>query len=229
MTVAYSAFNISNRQFLMGADDKDANSNGLVSKIRVAKTRWSFCILGIDNPIHCLDHALPQMSNSEIATGWPNIKEVAAELARWTAEYTKNQVKAHASKPENKQAFKAVENTECSIVVFDDQNFDLYEVNLGKLYPPEKFNPNQVQITQLKEGVLHLHALATNRTQTSEVPIPANYFTDPDVALNTLIQLDTQWHDLERVLQGDSKVPHIGRLGSYVTFENGALKYTNCF
>ena len=211
----------------MGADNLEGWSGGIVSKIRVVLDRFAICVTGCDNTIHAFDGMIKVISDDiELEAGWFDIHEVMSDLVLWTKKYTEQQVIEHALTPEVKRCLNAPQDCEPTVIVFDSKTFELFEVEMKNIYPPQKFDVKSAKKSPLKEGVLHLHAMATNRTlQVSEIPLPLEIFDQPKLELEALINLDKDFHNLARSSQPGT--PNIGDLGSFCYFNDGKVIYVN--
>ncbi len=227
MTVAYSAYSKDKKQFAMGADNLEGWSGGIVSKIRVVLDRFAICVTGCDNTIHAFDGMIKLINDDkELEDGWFDINEVMNDLVLWTKKYTEQQVEEHSEAPEVKRCLNKPEDCEPTVVVFDSKTFELFELEMKKIYPPEAFDLKSAKKNVLKENKLNLHAMATNRTnQISEMPLPLDIFNNPKIEFEALIKMDKDFHNLARLTQPST--PYIGDLGSYCYFENGKVLYVN--
>lgn len=227
MTVAYSAYSKANKKFVMGADNLEGWAGKIVSKIRVVLDRYAICVTGCDNTIHAFDGMVAQVTDKkELEVGWPNIHELMGDLVLWTKQYTEQQVKKHSQSAEVVRCLQNPGDCQPTVIVFDSETFELFRLEMKRIYPPEDFEVVSAKKTLLNDGVLHLHAMAKNRTnQVSELPLPSKIFLDPKKEFEALVTMDKDYHDQARLNQPD--VPRIGELGSYCYYDGTKLVYVN--
>lgn len=222
MTAIYAAFSITERRAFVGADDLEGTEGRRENKLRFLLDRFVVGVMGSDNPIHAIDRIFEKNSQKDLKECLVNAEVLAQEIGDWTKGYTSRQIEQHKDNQDAQEKIEYVKDMGASIVIFDLVEFQLYECDFGKIFPPDSFDPTKRTLRKLEENKLHLFALAETVRQKKNMPLGKDAFSKPMDYMKGQIRFDqSQRIAMNRQLasQGQPLIPEIGNLGAYFIYD----------
>lgn len=201
---------VSNSRSILIADDLEAHSSARQDKISVLKDRFAIAVMGVDTMTECLGI----LAGFESASAYPfptSVQELSAELCRITHEFIPRLYNEILVPKCAKEDLEKLAQQTSSVVVLDMKEHELYQIEIGKLFPPE-IEPTFVP-RRLEDNTVHYFA-----AMSSCRPLDSIGDSDP---------FDFMAKEIGR---GHKKLPSlIGEVGAHVRCHGERHTYTSTF
>ncbi len=223
MTAIYAMYSKKNRQVAIAADDLEEDQGVKVNKIRFIANRFVVGICGVESPIQAIDSVVKQIDEQKLVKELTSVQVIVEELLGWIESFVAVQFKEHFGKPENAKLFAKLSQMDTSIILFDVQDFQLFEIELGKILPPRKLDAKVIKAVPLADNILNLFALARNaRGGRKTFPLPNDVFSGSKEFLEAHLAMDRSNIEAHnKTATTDQQIPPLGGMGAYFQYRDG--------